>query len=72
MSDLTEHVIDDRGYALIGDSRGIIVPWTKRQEVWEWAGKNKIIVEYQGSMSGLDLWYVRNDVHRAWFALKWK
>ena len=56
----------------MGDSRGIVVPWTKRQEVWEWAGRNKIVVEYQGSMSGLDLWYVRDDVHRSWFALKWK
>ena len=72
MSELIDHVINDRGYALMGDSRGIVVPWTLRQEVYDWAVRNKIAVEYQGSMSGLDLWYIKNDEHRAWFALKWK
>ena len=56
----------------MGDSRGITVPWTLRHEVYDWAVRNKIAVEYQGSMSGLDLWYIKNDVHRSWFALKWK
>lgn len=72
MSELVDHVIDERGYALMGDSRGIVVPWTLRQEVYQWAAHNKIVIEYHGSMSGLDLWYVKDDVHRAWFALRWK
>ena len=69
--EIKDHVIDARGYALMGDSRGITVPWNLRQEVYEWASQNKIEIEYQGSMSGLDLWYVKDDDHRAWFALRW-
>ena len=72
MSELIDHIIDERGYTLRGDSRGILVPWTLRQQVYEWAGQNKIAVEYHGSMSGMDLWYVKDDVYRAWFALRWK
>ena len=72
MSENIEHVIDSRGYALMGDSRGITVDWHLRHDVYNWADKNKITVEYQGSMSGKDLWYVKDDQHRAWFALKWK
>ena len=72
MSELIDHVINKRGYSLMGDSRGIVVPSTLRQEVYEWAAYNKIVAEYQGSMSGLDLWYVKDDDHRVWFALKWK
>lgn len=70
--EIKDHVVNSRGYTLMGDSRGIVVPWSLRQEVYEWAGQNKIEIEYQGSMSGLDLWYIKNDEHRAWFALKWK
>ena len=72
MSELVDHVIDGRGYVLRGDSRGILLPWTLRQEVYEWAGQNKIEIKYQASLSGMDLWYIPDDVHRAWFALRWK
>ena len=72
MTSIKDHVIDKRGYVLMGDSRGITVPWEKRVEVYAWCDKNKINVEYQGSMSGLDLWYIKDDLHRAWFALRWK
>ena len=71
MSRIVNHVTDHRGYVLQGDSRGITVPWTLRHEVYDWAVRNKIAVEYQGSMSGLDLWYIKDDVHRSWFALRW-
>ena len=72
MSDIKDHIIDELGYILKGDDRGVIIPWTLRQEVYDWAVQNKIAIEYQGSMSGLDLWYVKDDIHRAWFALRWK
>ena len=69
---MKDHVINERGYALMGDSRGVTVSWTLRQEVYEWATQNKIVIEYQGSLSGYDLWYIKDDDHRAWFVLKWK
>ena len=69
---IKDHVIDSRGYTLVGDIRGITVPWELRHEVYNWADKNKIEIEYQGSLSGHDLWYVKDDIHRAWFALRWK
>ena len=72
MSDIKDHVINERGYTLMGDSRGVTVSWTLRQEVYEWATQNKIIIEYQGSLSGQDLWYIKDDDHRAWFVLKWR
>ena len=71
MTKLKDHVIDERGYVLIGDSRGITVPYSLRQEVYKWAGKYKIIVEYQGSLAGMDLWYIKDEKHRNWFTLRW-
>lgn len=72
MSENIEHVIDSRGYALMGDSRGITVDWQLRESVWKWAVENGIVIEYQGSLGGQDLWYVKDDQHRTWFTLKWK
>lgn len=69
--EIKDHVIDSRGYVLRGDSRGITVPWTLRKEVWAWCDKNKIAVEYKGSLANMDLWYVRHDQDRALFALRW-
>lgn len=71
MSEKIIHVIDQRGYVLMGDSRGIIVPYALRTQVHAWAEENKIAVEYHGSMDGKDLWYVKDDEHRAWFLLRW-
>lgn len=72
MSTIVDHHIDSRGYTLMGDSRGITVDWQLRVQVWTWAVENGIAIEYQGSLDGKDLWYVKDDQHRAWFALKWK
>jgi hypothetical protein len=71
MSERIDHVIDKRGYTLIGDSRGIVTPYEMRQEVYEWAQKNNIEIEYQGSLDRKDLWYVKNEQHRNWFILRW-
>lgn len=68
---LVDHVVTDQGVALSGDSRGILTPWQLRTEVWQWATDHGIEIEYQGSLAGRDLWYVRDDAHRAWFALRW-
>jgi len=72
MSKIIAHHIDSRGYALMGDSRGITVDWRMRESVWKWAVENGIVIKYQGSLDGRDLWYIKDDQHRAWFALKWK
>ena len=72
MSKIVDHVIDERGYALMGDSRGILVDWQSREDVWRWAVDNNIVIEYRGSLAGKDLWYVKDDQHRVWFALRWQ
>ena len=67
-----ELVHDLNGYVLMGDERDIAVPYSHRQEVYEWAGLNRITIEYQGTLGGVDVWRVRDDQQRAWFALKWQ
>lgn len=71
MSELVNHVKNDRGHVLVGDSRGVLVPYYLRNKVWQWGEENKIKIEYHGSLDGQDLWYVKNDQDRAWFVLKW-
>jgi hypothetical protein len=62
---------DDRGYVFMSDERDIATPWSKRHEVHAWAEQNKIAIEYQGTLGGLDVWRVRDDQQRAWFNLRW-
>ncbi len=62
---------DSRGYVLMGDSRDIAVSYAYRQEVFEWCGINKITVEFQGNMSGIDLWRVKDEQQRMWFTMRW-
>jgi hypothetical protein len=69
--ELKDHVFDNRGYVLTGDSRGITIPRSLRQEVYQWAAHNRITVDFAGTMNGIDLWYVNDDADRTWFRLKW-
>ncbi len=71
MNKTKDFVHTDNGSVLTSDSRDIAVPFTYRQQVFTWAGKNKIIIEYQGTLSGVDLWRIKDDDHRSWFALRW-
>ena len=64
------HVTKGRVH-LMGDSRGILTPYEKRNEVYSWAITNNIVIEYHGSLYRKDLWYVKNDKDRVWFALRW-
>lgn len=66
-----EFAHDASGYVLMADDKDIAVPFSKRQELYEWCGQNKITVEYQGSLSGVDVWRVKDDQQRAWFKLRW-
>ena len=63
---------DARGYVFICDEKDIATLYSQRQQVYEWAGENGITIEYQGTMNGKDVWRVRDDQHRAWFALRWQ
>ena len=62
---------DDRGYVYMSDERDIGIPYSKRQEVYDWAGANGITIEYQGTLGGTDVWRVRDEQQRAWFNLRW-
>ena len=57
---------------LVGDERDIGVAAWYRDEVWEWCHDNNITLEYQGTMSGIDVWRIKDDQQRAWFALRWQ
>jgi len=66
-----EFAHNDRGYVLLGDEKDVAVSYTFRQEVYEWCGANKITIEYQGTLSGTDVWRVRDEQQRMWFTLRW-
>ena len=68
---IKEFAHDASGYVLMGDEKDIAVAASKRQEVYEWCGENKITIEYQGTLGGVDVWRVRDEQQRAWFALRW-
>ena len=56
---------------LVGDSRDIAVPYDQRKQVWNWCHENNITVTYEGSLAGIDLWRIKDETHRIWFALRW-
>lgn len=69
---LKEFAQDARGYVFMSDEKDIAVPFSRRQAVYEWCGENKIIIEYQGTLGGTDVWRIKDDQQRAWFALRWR
>lgn len=69
---LTEFATDARGYVFMSDERDIATAFLQRQEVYEWAGTNGITIEYQGTLNGVDVWRIKDEEQRAWFALKWQ
>lgn len=56
---------------LVGDQRDIGVGSAYRRDVWDWCNANHIEVEYQGTLSHIDLWRVRDEQQRMWFLLRW-
>lgn len=65
-------VFAERGeFKLIGDARGFTVPVVNRTDYWNWCQDNDIKTEFHGSMSGVDLWYVKNDEDRMLSLLRW-
>ena len=71
MSVVVTHVTSELGYKLMGDSRGIVTATGQRPEIWKWACENGISVDYRGSLSGKDLWYVKCSKGRMLFTLRW-
>jgi hypothetical protein len=71
MMALKEFAHDPRGYRFMSDARDIAVPFSRRHEVWDWAYENRIVIQYQGTLNGTDVWRIQDDQHRAWFALRW-
>lgn len=71
MSELKEFARDQRGYVFMSDARDIAVSYEKRSDVYDWATKNSVVVEYKGTLGGTDVWRVKDDQHRAWFTLRW-
>lgn len=60
-----------RGYIFFSDARDIETPFSKRQQVYDWAGANGITIEYQGTLGGTDVWRVRDEKQRVLFLLRW-
>ena len=55
----------------LGDSQMFPVDSKFRQEVWDWAEKSGIKIEYNGTDFGQDVWRVVDPKHCNWFVLKW-
>ena len=60
-----------QGYIFFSDARDIETPFSKRQEVYDWAGANGIAIEFQGTLGGTDVWRLKDEQQRTWFTLKW-
>ena len=59
------------GYVRIVHTNEIDLPYTVREEIYDWCMKNKIDVEYQGTMMDTDVWYIKDEQQRMWFKLRW-
>lgn len=63
---------DENGYAIVSDSRDILLPARLRDAVWDWCSDQNIDLE--GIMYGImkhDIWRVRDQSDRALFLLRW-
>ena len=56
---------------LIGDERDIGIVSNYREDVWAWCHANGIEFEYQGTLGNTDLWRIKDEKQRLWFALRW-
>ena len=66
---------------LVSDERDFVVPVAQRREVLRWSRQAKVDVERPLNKDnqnlcahyfGVDLWRVKDEQQRSWFALKWK
>jgi hypothetical protein len=69
---MTTKVFVEKGRVkLVGDPRGLTIKTTLRTDYWIWCQDNSIKTEYQGTLSGWDLWYIKNKKDRMLAVLKW-
>lgn len=57
---------NDAGYTQL-----IFVSWKMRNEFYDWCRENHIACTYEGCTNLVDIWYIKDDSHRAWAVLKW-
>lgn len=55
----------------LGDPQMFKVKYADREEVWAWAKRANIRVEYNGTHGWQDVWRVVNPKHCAWFEMRW-
>jgi len=55
------------------DKECVFTLWEYRQEIWDWADEHNISLEYWGTgiKGDRDMWRIRDEKSRAWFALRW-
>jgi hypothetical protein len=69
---MTTKVFVEKGRVkLVGDPRGFTISSKQRKMYWDWCQTNHIETEYHGTLSGSDLWYVKNEKDRMLAILKW-
>lgn len=57
---------------LVGDEKDVPVSTWWRDAVWQWCENSGIVLEYQGTLNGTDLWRIRDEKQRSWFILRWQ
>ena len=63
---MTTKVFAEKGRVkLVGDPRGFTVSSQQRINFHKWCEKNSIATEYYGTLNGVDLWYITNEIGRA-------
>lgn len=78
---MAEKIFMERdGVVLRGDHRDFMLPAQYKMAVLAWCRRNKIIAElplspeYQAvarDYFGMNLWRIRDEQQRMWFALRW-
>ena len=55
----------------LGDASMFTVSSNLREEVWAWSEDMGILIEYNGTDFGLDVWRVVESRHYDWFVMRW-
>lgn len=56
---------------LKGPPGSFLVLSEHRNDFWDWCKENNYYVEYHGTLSIYDLWYIENTEHSSWAVLRW-
>ena len=72
MINLTEWRWAGSNYVRVINTTDVDMPYTKREEIYNWCSEHNIEIEFQGTMMGTDVWRVPDEKNRMWLILKWK